>query len=86
MPTAAHQTFAIAENAPGLLEGIAASHAMGARLRAQTSSAGPNDHSAFETAMLAQGVGSMNFRRWVTDDYIIPAIEFAWRGWQGARA
>ena len=75
------QFFVPTGNPFGFTEGLSESHLFGVNLREKCP--GGHDRNAFESAMRAAGVGAMNFRRWMTDDYVIPAVEMAWMGWQG---
>lgn len=78
------QFFVPTGNPPGFTDGLLESHLFGVYLREKYSNG--HDRNAFESAMRAAGVGVMNFRRWVTDDYVIPAVEMAWLGWLGSPA
>lgn len=81
MKNPSNQLFVNNRNPPGFIDGLSSSHLFGWNLRQNC--AHDNSRIAFENAMRAAGVGVMNFRRWITGDYVIPAVEMSWLGWQG---
>lgn len=74
------QNFAIKQNPPGFGEGLKESWDFGSTLRG---SLGINDRSSFERELKNAGVEKMNFHLWLSGDYILPAVQASWLGWQG---